>query len=234
MNPNTLEWCFGNSLGVMGHCKISTRECIYLIREQDIRFDPSNYVDDCIVNVGGKMGNEIATLGGGCFWCLEAIYEKLRGVRDVGSGYSGGHVENPSYEAVCSGTTGHAEVVRIVFDSEMISYKELLQVFFTIHDPTTLNRQGADVGTQYRSVIFYHSPEQKNIAEQTIQELNRTDLWKNPIVTEVLPFDDFYPAEDYHQEYYRRNPNQGYCRVIIDPKVAKFRKEFFDKLKSDT
>jgi len=177
------------------------------------------------------MTYEIATLGGGCFWCLEAIYDQLKGVADVVSGYSGGHIENPNYKAVCSGTTGHAEVVQITFDPEVVSFKDLLAIFFTIHDPTTLNRQGADVGTQYRSVIYYHSQEQKNIAEKVIHDLDREALWSKPIVTEVSPFEIFYPAEDYHQEYFQRNPNQGYCQVIIEPKVAKFRKEYFDKLK---
>jgi peptide-methionine (S)-S-oxide reductase len=177
------------------------------------------------------MMYEIATLGGGCFWCLEAVYDELKGVKDVVSGYSGGHVQNSSYKQVTSGTTGHAEVVQITFDPEVISFKEILEVFFTIHDPTTLNRQGADVGTQYRSVIFYHSPEQKMAAEKTIEEFNADQVWDRPIVTQVNPFEAFYPAEDYHQEYYQRNPYQGYCQVVIAPKVAKFRKKYFDKLK---
>jgi peptide-methionine (S)-S-oxide reductase len=177
------------------------------------------------------MRYEIATLGGGCFWCLEAIYDQLRGVQDVMSGYSGGEVESPSYEAVCSGKTGHAEVVQITFDPAVISFKELLDVFFTIHDPTTLNRQGADVGTQYRSVIFYHSSEQKDIAEGIIHELDREGIWSRPIVTELSPFEVFYPAEDYHQEYFQRNPYQGYCQIVIEPKVAKFRKQYLEKLK---
>jgi len=177
------------------------------------------------------MGKEIATLGGGCFWCLEAVYDQLKGVEDVVSGYSGGHVTNPSYQQVCSGATGHAEVIQITFDSDAISFRDLLDVFFTIHDPTTLNRQGADVGTQYRSAIFYHSPEQRAAAEQVIAELNGAHLWDRPIVTEVTPFEVFYPAEDYHQEYYENNPEQGYCRVVIAPKVAKFRKHYFEKLK---
>ena len=185
------------------------------------------------MNMGNKMSYGIATLGGGCFWCLEAIYDQLKGVEDVESGYSGGHVEDPSYRAVCSGTTGHAEVVQISFDPEIISFKDILNVFFSIHDPTTLNRQGADVGTQYRSVIFYHSPEQREVAEEIIHELNRKGIWGKPIVTEVTPFESFYPAEDEHQEYYQRNRFQGYCQVVIEPKVAKFRKEYFDQLKSD-
>lgn len=174
---------------------------------------------------------EIATLAGGCFWCLEAVFRELRGVDKVVSGYSGGQVANPSYHLVCSGTTGHAEVVQITFDPQIISFRELLEVFFTIHDPTTLNRQGADVGTQYRSAIFYHTPRQKEIAEQVIAELNEAKVWRNPIVTEVTAFSAFYPAEDYHQEYYLNNPGQPYCRVVIEPKVAKFRKQFLARLK---
>jgi peptide-methionine (S)-S-oxide reductase len=174
---------------------------------------------------------EIATLAGGCFWCLEAIYDELRGVEDVVSGYSGGSVPNPSYEMVCTGTTGHAEVVQLTFDSKSISFKQILQVFFTIHDPTTLNRQGPDVGTQYRSAIFYHSPEQKATAEQLIAEFEASRVWDHPIVTKVTPFERFYPAEPYHQEYFKRNPSQAYCRIVIEPKVAKFRKHFLDELK---
>jgi methionine-S-sulfoxide reductase len=173
---------------------------------------------------------EIATLGGGCFWCLEAVYEQLQGVVKVESGYSGGTVPNPSYEAVCLGTTGHAEVVQLSYDSSVVSYRELLQIFFTIHDPTTLNRQGADVGTQYRSAIFYHTPQQKAVAEEVIAELEEAEIWDRPIVTEITPLDHFYKAEDYHQEYFRRNPNQGYCRVVIQPKVDKFRIKFSDRL----
>jgi len=174
---------------------------------------------------------ETATLAGGCFWCLEAIYDELRGVEDVVSGYSGGGVPNPSYEMVCTGTTGHAEVVQITFDSKLISFRQILQVFFTIHDPTTLNRQGPDVGTQYRSAIFYHSPEQKATAEQLIAELEASSVWDHPIVTKVTPFERFYPAETYHQEYFKRNPDQAYCRIVIVPKVAKFRKRYLDELK---
>jgi peptide-methionine (S)-S-oxide reductase len=166
------------------------------------------------------MTMEIITLGGGCFWCLETIYDQLRGVAKVVSGYAGGHVADPSYEQVCTGTTGHAEVVQITFVPQII------------HDPTTLNRQGADVGPQYRSVIFYHSPDQEAIARQTIAELEQAKIWDAPIVTEVTPFDIFYPAEDYHQRYYERNPEQGYCHIVIAPKVAKFRKQFLDRLKS--
>jgi peptide-methionine (S)-S-oxide reductase len=174
---------------------------------------------------------EIATLAGGCFWCLEAIYDELRGVEDVVSGYSGGTVPNPSYEMVCTGTTGHAEVVQLTFDSKGISFKQILQVFFTIHDPTTLNRQGPDVGTQYRSAIFYHSLEQKATAEQLIAELEASRVWDHPIVTKVTPFERFYPAESHHQEYFKRNPDQAYCRIIIAPKVAKFRKRYLDELR---
>lgn len=174
---------------------------------------------------------EIATLAGGCFWCLEAVYDELRGVEDVVSGYSGGTVPNPSYEMVCTGTTGHAEVVQITFDSKLISFKQILQVFFTIHDPTTLNRQGPDVGAQYRSAIFYHSPEQKATAEQLIAELESSMVWDRPIVTKVTPFERFYPAETYHQEYFKRNPDQAYCRIVISPKIAKLRKRYLDELK---
>ena len=175
---------------------------------------------------------EVATLGGGCFWCLEAVFDQLRGVKHVESGYAGGHVTNPSYRAVCTGSTGHAEVVQVTFAPEEISYRDILNVFFTIHDPTTLNRQGADVGTQYRSVIFYHSPQQQAIAEQTVEELTQAGLWADPIVTEIVPAGDFYVAEDYHQEYYERNGGQPYCQVVIAPKVAKFRKKYMDRLKA--
>ena len=174
---------------------------------------------------------EIATLAGGCFWCLEAVCDELRGVVDVTSGYAGGHVPNPSYQQVCGGDTGHAEVVRIAFDPSKVSYREILEVFFTIHDPTTLNRQGADVGTQYRSAIFYHSDEQKRVAEEVMSEIAAEGIWKNPIVTELQPAPEFYPAEDYHQEYFARNPNQGYCQVVVAPKVAKFRSKFLSKLR---
>jgi peptide-methionine (S)-S-oxide reductase len=175
---------------------------------------------------------EDATLGGGCFWCLEAVYDEVRGVAAVVSGYAGGSVANPSYREVTSGRTGHAEVVRITFNPQEVSFKELLEVFFTIHDPTTLNRQGADVGTQYRSVIFTHSPEQKAVAEQVIAEMEAAGLWPDPIVTEIAPLTDFYEAEDYHQEYYAQNPEQGYCQVVIAPKVAKFRRQFLNRLKA--
>lgn len=178
------------------------------------------------------MSKEIATLAGGCFWCTEAVFDGLRGVTDVISGYSGGHVPNPDYKSVCTGTTGHAEVVQVTFDPAVVSFEDILRVFFTVHDPTTLNRQGADVGTQYRSAIFYHTPEQKAAAEAIIAELDQAGLWDSPIVTEVTALEKFYPAEDYHQEFYLRNPNQGYCRVVIAPKVAKFRKEYMDRLKA--
>jgi peptide-methionine (S)-S-oxide reductase len=178
------------------------------------------------------MKREVATLAGGCFWCLEAVYDELKGVEDVVSGYTGGHVPNPGYRLVCTGTTGHAEVVQVTYDAEVVSFRDLLNVFFTIHDPTTLNRQGADVGTQYRSAIFYHTPEQKAIAEQTIAELNASGIWGAPIVTEVTELGKFYPAEDYHQEYFAKNPNQGYCRAVVAPKVAKFRKQFYEQLRA--
>ncbi len=175
---------------------------------------------------------ETATLGGGCFWCLEAVFENLRGVERVVSGYSGGHVADPSYQQVCTGTTDHAEVVQVTFDPSVISYREVLEVFFGTHDPTTLNRQGADVGTQYRSVIFYHSPEQRRVAEQTVAELSGSGPWGRPLVTQVVPLEAFYPAEAYHQGYFRTNPGQGYCQAVVAPKVAKFRKQFAAKLKA--
>lgn len=177
------------------------------------------------------MAKEIATLGGGCFWCTEAVYDELQGVTDVVSGYSGGWVKNPSYEQVCDATTGHAEVVQVTFDNSVISFKDILKVFFTVHDPTTLNRQGNDIGPQYRSAIFYHSPEQKATAEQVIAEVTADGLWPNRIVTEVTEFKEFFPAEAYHQEFFARNPYQGYCRVVVAPKVAKFRKQFMAQLK---
>jgi peptide-methionine (S)-S-oxide reductase len=178
-----------------------------------------------------SQGRETATLAGGCFWCLEAVFLELNGVEKVVSGYSGGTVETPTYQEVTTGTTGHAEAVQIFFNPKEISYRDILEVFFTIHDPTTLNRQGADVGTQYRSAIFYHNDAQKNSAENVIGELRRSTLWENPIVTEIIPFENFYPAEDYHQDYYKQNSNEPYCRLVIEPKVAKLRKHFMDKLK---
>lgn len=174
---------------------------------------------------------EITTLGGGCFWCLEAVYDQLKGVVSVESGYSGGKTTHPTYREVCSGSTGHAEVVQITFDPTVISFAEILEVFFTIHDPTTLNRQGNDIGAQYRSVIFYHSPEQKAIAEKTIAEITAAKIWDRPIVTEIVPFQKFYIAEDYHQEYFQNNPDQPYCQVVVAPKVAKFRQKFVQRLK---
>jgi peptide-methionine (S)-S-oxide reductase len=173
---------------------------------------------------------EQATLGGGCFWCLEAIYQDIKGVESVVSGYAGGPMSNPTYQQVCSGTTGHAEVVQIAYDPDVISYEELLFIFWRIHDPTTINRQGADVGTQYRSIILYHNDAQHQIAEQSKTEANNSRLWPTSIVTEIAPLKDFYPAESYHQNYYKSNPNQPYCRVVIDPKVRKFKKEFQDRL----
>ena len=174
---------------------------------------------------------EVATLAGGCFWCLEAVYDDLKGVVDVVSGYTGGHVRNPSYREVCTGTTGHAEAVQITFDPAQITYRELLEVFFSIHDPTTLNRQGADVGTQYRSAIFYHTAEQKKTAEAVMAALQVDNPWGRPIVTELAPMEAFYPAEEYHQEYFARNPEQGYCTVVIAPKLEKFRHKFAHRLK---
>ncbi|MGI9050589.1 MAG: peptide-methionine (S)-S-oxide reductase MsrA, partial [Rubrobacteraceae bacterium] len=180
----------------------------------------------------GNPHTETATLGGGCFWCLEAVYEELRGVESVVSSSSGGTMPNPTSRQVCSETTGHAEVVRVTFDPEVVSFREILEVFFTIHDPTTLNRQGADVGESYRSAIFYHDEEQKRVAETVISDLESEGLWSNPIVTEVTPFSEFYVAEDYHQEYYRNNGYQPYCQVVIAPKVAKFRKQYLERLKA--
>jgi len=174
---------------------------------------------------------ELTTLGGGCFWCLEAVFTQLKGVESVVSGYAGGSVPDPSYERVCTGTTGHAEVVQVTFDPAVISYSDLLHVFFTMHDPTTLNQQGADVGTQYRSAIFYHSEKQLAAAKQVIEELTASGLWDDTIVTEVSPLDTFFPAEQYHRDYYERNSTQPYCQAVIAPKVAKLRREYLDKLK---
>ena len=175
---------------------------------------------------------EFATVGGGCFWCLEAVFLDLQGVVRVESGYAGGRVPNPTYEQVCTGATGHAEVVQVEFDPQVINFRDLLEIFFDIHDPTTLNRQGADAGTQYRSAIFYHSYEQQAVAEKMIAELNASGTWPSPVVTEVTPFTAFYPAEGYHQEYYRRNPSQPYCRVVVAPKLEKFRKHYPARLKA--
>ncbi|HEY5982973.1 MAG TPA: peptide-methionine (S)-S-oxide reductase MsrA [Anaerolineales bacterium] len=174
---------------------------------------------------------QTATLAGGCFWCLEAVFDELKGVESVESGYAGGSKANPSYRDVCSGSTGHAEVVQVRFDPAIITYRDILNVFFAIHDPTTPNRQGADVGTQYRSAIFYHEEAQKQTAEDLIRELNAQQIWDKPIVTEIARFDKFYVAEDYHQEYFARNPYQPYCMAVVAPKVSKFRKHFIDKLK---
>ncbi len=179
-----------------------------------------------------SKNTEIATLGGGCFWCLDAVFRDLRGVAKVESGYAGGTKANPSYREVCSGLTGHAEVVQITFDPAELSYRDLLGVFFAIHDPTTLNRQGGDVGTQYRSVIFTHSPEQEMAAKDVMAELARANVWDRPIVTQVVPFTNYYPAEEYHQDYFAQNPDQGYCQVVVAPKVAKFRKAYLDRLRT--
>jgi peptide-methionine (S)-S-oxide reductase len=175
----------------------------------------------------------VATLAGGCFWCLDAVYNQLQGVLKVESGYAGGHIPSPTYQQVCMGSTGHAEVVQVTFDPEIITFRDLLEIFFTIHDPTTLNRQGADVGTQYRSAIFYHTPEQKETAEQIVAEMTAERIWDAPIVTEIAPLKEFYGAEGYHQEYYQNNPSQQYCQVVIAPKVAKFRQKYLDKLKRE-
>jgi peptide-methionine (S)-S-oxide reductase len=182
-------------------------------------------------SMNGDSAYESITLGGGCFWCLEAAFEQLRGVVSVESGYAGGERPNPTYEAVCTGTTGHAEVVRVEFDPAVIGARDLLDVFFTIHDPTTLNRQGADIGTQYRSAIFFESPEQERVAREVIADLDGRGIWGGNIVTQVVPLDHFYPAEEYHREYYRRNSGQGYCQAVIAPKLSKLRKAHFDRLK---
>jgi peptide-methionine (S)-S-oxide reductase len=175
---------------------------------------------------------DVATLGGGCFWCLEAVYDEIEGVISVESGYAGGHKPNPTYEEVCTGRTGHAEVVQITFNPQVITFRDLLDIFFSIHDPTTPNRQGADVGPQYRSIILYHNEDQRQIAEETIAALNAAKIWKTPIVTEVRPFTEFWMAEEYHQEYFAKNPYQGYCMAVVAPKVMKARKQFSERLKS--
>lgn len=182
-----------------------------------------------MTTIGQKT--EKATFAGGCFWCTEAIFDQVKGVISVESGYSGGFVKNPSYREVTRGSTGHAESIQVTYDPSVISYLELLEIFFKTHDPTTLNRQGADVGTQYRSAIFYHNDEQRKMAEDIIKELNNEQIWRDPIVTEVTAYTNFYKAEDYHQEYFANNPQQGYCRIVIQPKVEKFEKIFKDKLK---
>jgi peptide-methionine (S)-S-oxide reductase len=178
-----------------------------------------------------KSTAEVATLGGGCFWCIEAAFQEIRGVVNVESGYSGGTTASPTYEQVCTGTTAHAEVVQVTFDPNRVSFREILEIFFTAHDPTTLNRQGADVGSQYRSVIFYHNKKQKEVAEQVIEELVASKVWDDPIVTQVEPFKGFYKAEEYHRRYFERHPEAGYCRVVIAPKIAKLRKKYREKLK---
>ncbi len=175
--------------------------------------------------------HEVATLGGGCFWCMEAVFSEIEGIRRVEPGYSGGWVKNPSYERVCSGDTGHAEVIQITFDPMVISYREILKVLFAFHDPTTPNRQGSDMGTQYRSIILYHDMAQKTIAEQVIQELEQKGTYDAPIVTQVEHFEFFYPAEEYHKEYFKRNPQQGYCKIVIAPKIAKLRKHYLHRLR---
>jgi peptide-methionine (S)-S-oxide reductase len=183
--------------------------------------------------MGGQAMTELATIGGGCFWCLEAVFEQVRGVEKVESGFSGGHLDNPGYRQVCSGSTGHAEVVQVTFDPSVVTYRQVLEVFFGTHDPTTLNRQGPDVGTQYRSAIFFHSPEQERTARELIAELNTAEIWNAPIVTEVVPIEHFWKAEDYHQGYFRANPYQGYCQAVVGPKVIKFRKRFAGLLREE-
>lgn len=178
-------------------------------------------------DIGADIAADVATLGGGCFWCTEAVFQQVKGVTSVESGYTGGQVVDPSYEQICDGATGHAEVVRVSFDSSIISYRELLEIFFTIHDPTTVNRQGNDVGTQYRSVIYYHSPQQHVTAKSVIAEM--ANVWDAPLVTELSPAETFYVAESYHQNYFRQNPLQGYCAFVVAPKVAKFRATFADR-----
>lgn len=184
-----------------------------------------------IPKMSNKNDLDTATFGAGCYWCVEAIFQQLKGVNKVVSGFSGGQVKNPSYREVCNGTTGHAEVIQLTYDPNVISFKELLEVFWTTHDPTTLNRQGADVGTQYRSAVFYHNEEQKKLAEEYKKKLNEEKVYENPIVTEISAFDTFYPAEAYHQNYYNDNKEQGYCRIVIQPKLDKFKKVFGEKLK---
>lgn len=185
--------------------------------------EPESYMD--------LDSHELATLAGGCFWCLEAIFNELKGVKRVVSGYSGGISVHPTYKDVCSGTTGHVEAVQVTFDPSKISYQDILEIFFSAHDPTTLNRQGADLGTQYRSAIFYHNKQQKAIAEELIRELNKARLWKQPIVTQIAPLSKFYLAEGYHQEYFSRHPEQAYCQMVISPKLDKFRRQWAKRLK---
>lgn len=192
----------------------------------------SNNSQPSDMQIPNNVTTDTATFGAGCFWCVEAVFQELKGVYKVESGYAGGHVDNPTYREVCNGTTGHAEVTRIVFDPAVITFDELLEVFWTTHDPTTKDRQGNDVGTQYRSAVFYHNEVQKEAALASKENVGQP-LWDNPIVTEISPLSNYYPAEDYHQNYYSDNPNQGYCRVVINPKVLKFRQKFADKLKSN-
>jgi len=177
--------------------------------------------------------NEKATLAGGCFWCLEAIYKKVKGVKEVIPGYSGGQTKSPTYEQVCSDTTGHAEAIQITFEPDVISYVEILKIFWQIHNPTTLNRQGHDIGSQYRSVIFYHNEEQRKIAEKSKKDLQDAHIWPDPIVTEIIPVDEFYPAEEYHKNYFRNHPESGYCQLVVRPKVEKFKKTFQNYFKED-
>lgn len=186
---------------------------------------------DNVGELGESKNYEVATLGGGCFWCLEAVFQDLEGVKQVVSGYAGGDVAEPTYEQVCTGSTGHAEVVQVTYDPQKVSYEFLLDVFFSIHDPTTLNRQGADVGTQYRSVIFYHNEKQEEAAKRKIQEIGDEGIWDRAIVTQLEPLEQFYPAEEYHQNYFKKNPFAGYCRAVISPKVVKFRAKFAEKLR---
>jgi len=181
--------------------------------------------------VNHSAPSEVATLAGGCFWCLEAVFREVDGVKNVISGYTGGTTVNPGYQQVCTGDTGHAEAIQVAFDPLKILYQEILEIFFSIHDPTTLNRQSADTGTQYRSAIFYHNEKQKAIAEEFVQELDKAHVWKNPLVTQIVPLDRFYPAEDYHREYFSQHPEQAYCQIVISPKVSKFRKQWAKRLK---
>lgn len=214
--------------------QVMNRKLIYLILLYLISFP--GYGNEKFSGENYMVDNDSlkkATFGSGCFWCTEAVFERVKGVHSVMSGYAGGTVENPTYEQVCTGTTGHAEVTQITYDPEVISYDELLQIFWRTHDPTTLNRQGNDVGTQYRSVIFYHDDEQKQLAEKYKEELNASGAWEDPIVTEIVPLSVFYEAEDYHQNYYENNPNQGYCSFVIAPKLEKFEKVFKEKLKEN-
>jgi peptide-methionine (S)-S-oxide reductase len=217
--------------GVLAGCAPETPTSIAEAPQQTVSQDGNERTQEPMTDIKVPEGKEVATLAAGCFWCTEAIFDDLKGVEKVESGYSGGQVANPSYREVCNGTTGHAEGIQITFDPKVVSYRELLEIFLTTHDPTTLNRQGADTGTQYRSAIFTHNDEQKRVAEEVIREFEEKRIWDNPIVTEVTPFTNFYKAEDYHQEYFATNPNAGYCQVVIAPKVAKFRQKFREKLK---